>query len=117
MALIDVQQAAGLKGPVRHQLFIDGEFVDAQSGETLASLNPHDNSVIAEVALAGKADVDLAVAAAQRAFPAWSRMAAADRGRILLKLADLIEDNAEELARLESLDTGHPIRDSRKLVV
>ena len=54
---------------------------------------------------------------AQRAFPAWSRMAAADRGRLLLKLADLIEANAEELARLESLDTGHPMRDSRDLDV
>ena len=67
--------------------------------------------------MAGHADVDLAVQAAQRAFPAWSRMAAADRGRILLKLADLIEANAEELARLESLDTGHPIKDSRALDV
>ncbi|WP_093381161.1 aldehyde dehydrogenase family protein [Variovorax sp. OV329] len=102
---------------MRHQLFIGGRFVDAASGETLASINPHDNSTIAEVALAGKEDVDRAVAAAGKAFPAWSRMAAADRGRILLKLADLIEDNAEELARLESLDTGHPIRDSRRLDV
>lgn len=102
---------------IRHQLFIDGRFVDAESGETLATLNPHDNTPIADVALAGKADVDKAVAAAKRAFPKWSRMAAADRGRILLKLADLIEANAEELARLESLDTGHPIRDSRRLDV
>jgi acyl-CoA reductase-like NAD-dependent aldehyde dehydrogenase len=102
---------------LRHQLFIDGRFVDAESGETLATLNPHDNSTIAEVALAGGADVDKAVAAATRAFPAWSRMAAADRGRILLRLADLIETNAEDLARLESLDTGHPIRDSRRLDV
>lgn len=102
---------------IRHQLFIDGRFVDAESGETLATLNPHDNTPIAQVALAGKADVDKAVAAAKRAFPKWSRMAAADRGRILLKLADLIEANGEELARLESLDTGHPIRDSRRLDV
>ncbi|MEJ8857606.1 aldehyde dehydrogenase family protein [Variovorax robiniae] len=102
---------------MRHQLFIDGQFVDAESGETLATLNPHDNSTIAEVALAGKADVDKAVVAAQRAFPKWSRLAAADRGRILLRLADLIEANSEELARLESLDTGHPIRDSRNLDV
>ncbi|HYN59827.1 MAG TPA: aldehyde dehydrogenase family protein [Rubrivivax sp.] len=102
---------------MRHQLFIDGQFVAAQSGETLATLNPHDNSPIADVAMAGTADVDLAVAAAQRAFPAWSRMAAADRGRILLRLADLIEANTEELARLESLDTGHPIKDSRALDV
>jgi len=117
MNLAALQTAVGLKTPIRHQLFIDGRFVDAESGETLATLNPHDNSTIAEVALAGTADVDKAVAAATRAFPAWSRMAAADRGRVLLRLADLIEANAEELARLESLDTGHPIRDSRALDV
>ncbi|MBI5717010.1 MAG: aldehyde dehydrogenase family protein [Burkholderiales bacterium] len=102
---------------MRHQLFIDGQFVDAANGETLATLNPHDNSTIAEVALAGREDVDRAVAAATRAFPKWARLAAADRGRILLKLADLIEANAEELARLESLDTGHPLKDSRALDV
>ncbi len=117
MDLSDIQKAVGLKSPIRHQLFIDGEFVDALSGETLATLNPHDNSVIAQVAMAGHADVDRAVVAAQKAFPAWSRMQAADRGRILLKLADLIEANGEELARLESLDTGHPIRDCRMLDV
>jgi acyl-CoA reductase-like NAD-dependent aldehyde dehydrogenase len=117
MSLAETQAAAGLNTPIRHQLFIDGRFVDAESGETLATLNPHDNSVIAEVAMAGKADVDKAVAAAAKAFPAWARMAAADRGRILLKLADLIEDHTEELARLESLDTGHPIKDSRALDV
>ena len=117
MDLSDIQQAVGLKSPIRHQLFINGEFVDALSGETLATLNPHDNSVIAQVAMAGHADVDVAVKAAQQAFPAWSRMQAADRGRILLKLADLIEANGEELALLESLDTGHPIRDCRMLDV
>ena len=117
MNLADIQNAAGLKTPIRHQLFVDGRFVDAESGETLATLNPHDNSTIAQVAMAGKSDIDRAVAAAQKAFPAWSRMAAADRGRILLKLADLIEANTEELARLESLDTGHPLRDSRALDV
>ena len=117
MNLADLQAAVGLRTPIRHQLFIDGKFVDAESGETLPTLNPHDNSVIAPVAMAGKADVDKAVAAAKRAFPAWSRLAAMERGRILLKLAGLIEANAEELAILESLDTGHPIRDSRMLDV
>ena len=102
---------------IRRQLFIDGEFIDAASGETLATLNPHDNSTIAEVALAGREDVDRAVAAAQRAFPRWSRTSGAERGRILLKLADLIEANAEALARLETMDTGHPLRDSRTLDV
>ncbi len=117
MNLADIEQATGLKTPIRHQLFIGGRFVDSEGGETLATLNPHDNSVIANVAMAGRADVDKAVAAAQKAFPAWSRMAAADRGRILLKLADLIEANTEDLARLETLDTGHPIKDSRALDV
>lgn len=117
MTLLDIQAAAGLRTPIRHQLFIDGRFVDALSGETLATLNPHDNSRIVDVAMAGKADIDLAVDAATRAFPKWSRLAAADRGRILLRLADLIEANAEELARLESLDTGHPLKDSRALDV
>ncbi|HTP74018.1 MAG TPA: aldehyde dehydrogenase family protein [Burkholderiaceae bacterium] len=102
---------------MRHQLFIGGEFVDAASGETLATLNPHDNSTIADVALAGTEDVNRAVEAATAALPAWRRMAAADRGRILLKLADLIETQGEELARLESLDTGHPLKDSRALDV
>ena len=111
------RQTAGLKSPIRHQLFIGGNFVDAASGETLTSVNPHDNSSIADVAMAGKADVDRAVAAAQAAFPAWSRMGAGERGRVLLKLADRIEANLEELARLESLDTGHPLRDSRALDV
>ncbi len=117
MDLSDIQKAAGLRSPIRSQLFIDGRFVDAASGETLPTLNPHDNSPIVDVAMAGAADVDRAVAAAQRAFPAWSRMPAADRGRILLKIADLIEANTEELARLESLDTGHPLRDCRMLDV
>lgn len=117
MKLADIQAAAGLRTPIRHQLFINGRFVDAESGETLATLNPHDNTPIADVSMAGKADIDKAVAAAHKAFPKWSRIAAMDRGRILLRLADLIEQNAEELARLESLDTGHPIRDSRNLDV
>ena len=111
------QIPAALQGAIHTQLFIDGKFVDAESGETMATLNPHDNSEIAQIAMAGHADVDKAIHAAQRAYPKWSRMSAMDRGRILLKLADLIEDNAEQLALLESLDTGHPIRDSRILDV
>ena len=117
MELADIEAEVGLRTPIRHQLFIDGRFVDAQSGATLPVLNPHDNSTITEVALADRADIDRAVGAAAKAFPTWSRMAAADRGRILLRLADRIEANTEELARLESLDTGHPLRDSRALDV
>src|SRR5690242_4108049 len=99
------------------QLFIDGRFVDAVDGGTIDVLNPHDGSLITKIAAANAVDVDLAVEAANRAFPKWSTMAAAERGRLLLRLADAIESNAEELAQLESLDTGHPIRDSRALDV
>jgi acyl-CoA reductase-like NAD-dependent aldehyde dehydrogenase len=105
--------------PVRIQtnLFINGEFVKAEDGATAPSMNPHDNTVIADVAMAGRADIDKAVKAAQAAFPKWSSMTAMDRGRLLLKLADLIEGHADELARLESMDTGHPIRDTMRLDV
>ncbi len=99
------------------KLFIGGRFVDARSGATLAVLNPHDGSTLAEVALAGADDVDLAVAAAREAFPSWRATAATDRGRLLLRLADAIEDRADELAQLESRDTGHPLRDSMRLDV
>lgn len=99
------------------RLFIGGEFVDAEARATIEVLNPHDNSKIAAVAEARQADIDKAVAAAAKAFPAWRDLAAADRGRLLLKLADAIEANADELAQVESLDTGHPIRDTRGLDV
>ncbi|HZB92445.1 MAG TPA: aldehyde dehydrogenase family protein [Stellaceae bacterium] len=99
------------------KLFIGGKFVDAADGATFATLNPHDGSVLAEVAEAKAVDVDRAVAAAEAALPRWSRTAAADRGRILLRVADLIERHAEDLARLETLDTGHPLRDSHSLDV
>jgi len=102
---------------IQNKLFIDGEFVDSESRARIPVLNPHDNSLITEVAEAQKADIDRAVEAARKAFPGWARMAAMDRGRLLLRLADAIEANAEELARLETLDTGHPLRDTRGLDV
>ena len=102
---------------IQDKLFIGGRFVAAEDGATLASLNPHDNTTLADVAMAGKADIDKAVAAAKAAFPKWSRMAAMDRGRLLLELADRIEEQAAELALLETLDTGHPLRDTRGLDV
>jgi aldehyde dehydrogenase (NAD+) len=102
---------------VQTKLAIRGEFVDALDGSTFEVFNPHDGSKLAEVAEAKPGDVDRAVEAAQAAFPGWRRMAAAERGRLLLKLADAVEAHAEELARLESTDTGHPIRDSSRLDV
>jgi acyl-CoA reductase-like NAD-dependent aldehyde dehydrogenase len=108
-------RATGLRPLDR--LFIGGEFVPAIDGATFETLDPHDGSVIVTVAEASPADVDVAVAAAEAAFPAWARMQASARGRLLLQLADRIEEAADELARLESIDTGHPIRDSRNLDV
>src|SRR3954453_16554790 len=105
------------EGLMQTELFIDGRFVPAVDGLTEPTLNPHDNRKIADVAMASKADVDKAVTAARAAFPAWSAMAAMDRRRLLLKLADAIEQHADELAKLESLDTGHPMRDTTRLDV
>ena len=102
---------------IQNKLFIDGEFVDSDERARIPVLNPHDNSLVTEVAEARKADVDRAVDAARHAFPAWAKMAAADRGLLLLRLADAIEANADELAKLESVDTGHPLRDTRGLDV
>ncbi|HBO5555612.1 TPA: aldehyde dehydrogenase family protein [Pseudomonas aeruginosa] len=102
---------------MQNLLFIDGRFVPAVDRGEIEVLNPADGSSITRIAAAEAADVDLAVAAARRAFPAWAGLPAAERGRLLLKLADAIEANAEQLARLESLDTGHPLRDSRNLDV
>ena len=107
--------AAG--GGMRDKLFIGGAWVDAAAGGKLEVLNPFDNSLLAEVAEARAEDVDRAVAAAKRAFPAWRALAAHERGRLLLKLADRIEAEAEGLARLEAMDTGHPIRDCLSLDV
>lgn len=99
------------------QLFINGEFVPAIKGGTIDVLNPTNGTLITQIAAAEAEDVDRAVEAAQKAFEVWSEYPAAERGRLLLKLADLIEEHAEELAQIESLDTGHPIKDSRRLDV
>lgn len=91
-------------------LLIDGRPVMALSGRTFETLDPATEDVIAVVAEADQHDVDLAVAAARRALEGpWGRMRAADRGRILNKLADLIEQHGEEIAALESRDAGKPI--------
>ena len=103
------------KSSIETRLFIDGEFTDAQAGGRIAVLNPHDNSLLCEISEALPADVDLAIAAARKAFPGWKRMNAAERGRLLMKLADAIEADADYLCELECLDTGHPIRDTRSL--
>lgn len=95
--------------------FIGGEWVPAASGKTFDTINPATEEVICGVAEGDKADVDAAVAAARHAFDdgPWSKMDARERGRLMYKLADLIEAEADQLAALETLDNGKPISDSR----
>ena len=100
---------------IETRLFIGGEFVDAIDSGRCEVINPHDNTVLCEISEAGTKDVDRAVAAARKAFPAWKRMPASERGRLLYKLADAIEADREYLTQLETLDTGHPIRDTTNL--
>ncbi|MEX1143602.1 MAG: aldehyde dehydrogenase family protein [Anaerolineales bacterium] len=95
-------------------LFINNEWVKAASGKTFETINPATGQVLAEVALAGEADVDAAVAAAKAAFPTWSQTIAGERGALLFKLADLIDAHADALAELETLDNGKPIRVARR---
>ena len=97
------------------QCFIDGQWRDAVSGKTFATINPATETEIAQVAEGDQADIDAAVKAARRAFESgpWSQMDARDRGRLLLRLADRLEENLEEFARLETLDNGKPITESR----
>ena len=110
--------AAGTPGlQIETRLFIGGEFVEAVQGGRITVTNPHDNSTLAEVSEATAADIDRAVEAARKAFPGWKRVSASERGRLLLKLADAIEADADYLAQLEAMDTGHPIRDVRNLDV
>jgi aldehyde dehydrogenase (NAD+) len=96
------------------KMFIGGKWVDAVSGKTFPTLNPATGQVICHVAEGDTADVDLAVKAARTALEdgPWGRMNASDRGRLMNKLADAIEDKMEELAALETLDNGKPIADS-----
>ena len=95
-------------------LFIGGKWLDSVSGKFFQTTNPSTGEVICQVAEGDKADVDLAVKAARKAFEdgPWSRTSGAERGRLLNKLADLIEQNKDELAALESLDNGKPIQDA-----
>ena len=87
--------------PRRQQLFIDGQFVDSESGKTFKSPNPSTGETFAEVAEGDKADVDKAVAAARKAYEGkWSKISARDRGRLLYKLSQLIERDSAQLAEL-----------------
>ena len=89
--------------------FIGGAFVPPRSGAYLDDINPSTGKVIAQIPDSDERDVDDAVQAAKRAFPAWSRTPASERSKLLLKLADLIEQNLDVLARVEAADSGKPL--------
>lgn len=99
---------------VKH--FIGGQFVDSVEGQTFATLNPATNEPLAHVAAGSSADVDRAVRAARKAFDEgpWPRMATRDRAEMLRRIADLIDRHVEEIAQLETLDTGIPISQVRR---
>jgi acyl-CoA reductase-like NAD-dependent aldehyde dehydrogenase len=104
---------------MRSEAFIDGSFVAAADGRTFDTVSPRDGSVLASVTRGDARDIDLAVAAGRRAFERgdWAMCSPADRGRVLIRLAGLMEARLEELAQLEARDTGHPIGDARRVDV
>ena len=97
------------------KLYVGGKWVEASSGKTFSTINPATGDVIAQLAAAGEPDVEAAVAAARAAFDdgPWPKMCAADRAKLLRRIADLIEKNIDEFATLETLDNGKPIFESR----
>ena len=105
-AIVDIKSEYGL--------FINGKFVAPKSGKRFTTINPATEEVLAKVAYADLADVNLAVTAARSAFTkVWSKMPAAERGKYLFRIARILQERAREFAVLESLDNGKPIRESR----
>ena len=104
-----------VKKSFQTKLLIDGQWRESLSGKTFETVNPATEEVIAQVSEGDAADIDLAVKAARKAFDSgpWRKMDARDRGRLISKLADLVEKNLGELAELETLDNGKPISESR----
>ena len=100
----------------RHELFLDGKFVAPHSGQYFESLNPATEEKLTEIAVADEADVDAAVLSARRAYEkVWSKIPARERGKYLYRIARLIQEKARELAVLETMDGGKPIKESRDI--
>src|SRR5439155_2830350 len=116
MATVVAKKGRAVKPPkVKDQpMFIGGKWTDSVSRKTLPTLNPATGETICQVAEGDKADIDLAVQAARRALESgpWGTLDAAERGRLLLRLADLVEGQARELAALESLNSGKIFNDA-----
>lgn len=112
----DVVKCTAMQAEVdRIKNFIDGQFVEPVGGKYLDNIEPATGKPYSQVADSDARDVELAVAAAEKAFPEWSRESAAERSKILLRIADLIERDLEKLARAESIDTGKPLSLARTL--
>lgn len=115
----DQYAAIAAKLNLRTQAFIDGAFRDSISGNTFATTNPSTGKLLANVAAGDSHDVDLAVASAKKAFEdgRWSKLSPGERKHVLLRFAQLLEDNAHELAVIESLDSGKPIQECQNVDV
>lgn len=96
-----------------YQLFIDGKFSKATGGKTFATVNPASEKTITKIADASIKDVDRAVKAARKAYKSWSKLSGSQRGRYLFRIARMIQERARELAVVETLDGGKPIKESR----
>jgi len=107
-------ESADPKLKARYELFIDGKFVAPKGGRYFDSINPANEQKLAEIALAGPADVDAAYAAAQRAYDGvWGKLPGRERAKYLYRIARLLQDRAREFAVAETLDGGKPIKESR----
>ncbi|WP_151771626.1 aldehyde dehydrogenase family protein [Streptomyces abyssomicinicus] len=104
-SVVDIAPAYGL--------FIDGEFTEAADGRVFKTVSPSTEEVLSEVARAGEADVERAVAAARRAFEGWSALPGSERAKYLFRIARIIQERSRELAVLETLDNGKPIKETR----
>ncbi|MEU2658561.1 aldehyde dehydrogenase family protein [Streptomyces sp. NPDC007325] len=104
-AVVDIAPSYGL--------FIDGEFTDAADGKVFKTVSPSSEEVLSEIAQAGEADVDRAVKAARKAFEKWSALPGSERAKYLFRIARIIQERSRELAVLETLDNGKPIKETR----
>src|SRR5262249_3191661 len=99
----------------RHQLFINGRFVSPRSGKWFDSINPATEEKLTEIAEADERDVNSAVQSARRAFNGWGKLPGCERGKYLYRIARIIQEKASELAVLETMNGGKPIKESRDI--
>ena len=101
----------------RQSLFIGGDFVASKSRKRFDTINPSNEKILSSIAESGKADVDRAITEARKAFKRWSRTKPIERGKFLYRIARRIQERARELAILETMDGGKPIKESRDVDV